>query len=604
MSVIATAGHVDHGKSTLVAALTGMEPDRWAEEKERGLTIDLGFVWTRLPSGRDLAFVDVPGHERFLGNMLAGVGPVRAVCLVIAADEGWQQQTTDHCAALLSLGIRHVLIALTRCDRASAAHREEVIANIRRRLGDTLLSQAPILSVSAVSGEGMDELRHALDALLDRAENEEPADPDGPIRLWLDRSFSITGAGTVVTGTLGAGTLRRGDTLLHCGADGHPREVSIRGLHSENEAQPAILPPARAAVNLRGIGSDEVHRGDALLSPGDWLLRREVDVEVCPHALAAVEDARDLPGTLMAHLGTRQDEVHCRPLGSRHARLRWPAPLPLRLGDRVILRAAGDHAVAAGVQVVDLFPPELVRRGDGRRRAEELQRHPGVPGGRRLVEAAGILLREDCRRMGVPTAQCPPGVRAVGPWWASAQWLRGRAGMLSEKVKALDALSPGLLLGEAASVLGVSDQELVRAVAQEAGLEIHEGRVREPGRRIDLGPAERGIATIEEWLAEEPFRAPDAGELRDLGLSPAQLAAAERAGRIIRLGQDKSVVLLASAPEKAVAILRGLGGEFTLSEARRALDTTRRVAVPLLEFLDTQRLTRRVDATRRRVLGG
>lgn len=604
MSVIATAGHVDHGKSTLVHALTGMEPDRWAEEKARGLTIDLGFVWTTLPSGRDLAFVDVPGHERFLGNMLAGVGPVRAVLLVIAADEGWQQQTTDHCAALLSLGIRHAVIALSRCDRATPARRAQSTAEIRRRLDGTLLADAPILPVSAVTGEGLTELQQALDTCVARAEQDEPAEPDAPCRLWIDRSFSITGAGTVVTGTLGAGTLRRADTLLHCSTDGRLREVSIRGLHSENQAQQEILPPTRAAVNLRGVASEDARRGDALLSPGDWMLSGEVDVELCPHALAAVADARDLPGTLMAHLGTRQDEVRCRPLGAQHARLRWATPLPLRLGDRIILRAAGDHAVAAGVQVVDLAPPVLTRRGDGRRRAEDLQKHPGVPDARRVVEQAGARRREECRRMGVQMVPRPPEILEIGEWWVSAEQLGRWSAVLAARVGWLDALSPGLPIGEAATLLGVEDHSLVRAAAKEAGLEIHEGRVREPGRRVDLGPAERGIATIEQWLADEPFRAPDAQELRDLRLGPQQLAAAERAGRILRLGQDKSVILLASAPRQAVEILRGLGGEFTLSEARQALDTTRRVAVPLLEYLDAQRLTRRVDETRRRVLGG
>ena len=210
MHVVATAGHVDHGKSTLVKALTGMEPDRWEEEQRRGLTIDLGFVWTHLPSGRDVAFVDVPGHERFMGNMLAGVGPTPVVCFIVAADEGWQAQSTDHRDAVRALGIRHGVIALTRADRADDARRAEVAARVRHEFADTGLADAPVVTVSARSGEGLDDLRAALDEVLTAA----PApDPDARVRLWIDRSFTVRGAGTVVTGTLPAGTLREGDRL-------------------------------------------------------------------------------------------------------------------------------------------------------------------------------------------------------------------------------------------------------------------------------------------------------------------------------------------------------------------------------------------------------
>ena len=222
MYVVATAGHVDHGKSTLVRALTEMDPDRWEEEKRRGLTIDLGFAWTTLPSGADVAFVDVPGHEKFLGNMLAGVGPAPVVLFVVAADEGWQAQSTDHRDALRALGVKHGIIALTRSDRATV----DRTAEIRTQLAGTPLADAPIIPVSAPTGDGIAALRQALDEVL--ADVPAP-DAQAPVRLWVDRAFSVKGAGTVVTGTLAAGTLRVGDSLKVAAAGGE-RDVEILSL--------------------------------------------------------------------------------------------------------------------------------------------------------------------------------------------------------------------------------------------------------------------------------------------------------------------------------------------------------------------------------------
>ncbi|MDQ1727618.1 MAG: selenocysteine-specific elongation factor, partial [Frankiaceae bacterium] len=205
MDVVATAGHVDHGKSTLVRALTGMEPDRWAEERRRGMTIDLGFAWTTLATGRTVAFVDVPGHQRFLANMLAGAGPAPAVLFVVAADEGWSQQSADHLAALDALGVRHGLIAVTKCDRADPA---AAAARARAELAATSLGECPAVAVSGATGAGLDELRVALDELL---ASLDPPVSDGRVRFWIDRAFTIRGSGTVVTGTLTGGTLHAGD---------------------------------------------------------------------------------------------------------------------------------------------------------------------------------------------------------------------------------------------------------------------------------------------------------------------------------------------------------------------------------------------------------
>ena len=246
--VLATAGHVDHGKSTLVQALTGRDPDRLAQEKARGLSIDLGFAWTVLPSGADVAFVDVPGHQRFVGTMLAGLGPAPAVLFVVAADQGWAAQSSEHLAAVRALGITQGLLVITRADLATRQDRERVRADATQRLATAGL-RVPACTVSANSGEGMDELLAALDDLV--AGLPEP-DAQAPVRLWCDRAFTIPGAGTVVTGTLPAGTLHPGDQLMLL-TGGTQREVVVRGLHSEDLPREQVQPVSRVAVNLRRL---------------------------------------------------------------------------------------------------------------------------------------------------------------------------------------------------------------------------------------------------------------------------------------------------------------------------------------------------------------
>src|SRR4051812_6017135 len=310
MYVVATAGHVDHGKSTLVRALTGMEPDRWAEERRRGMTIDLGFAWTTLPSGASLAFVDVPGHERFVGNMLAGVGPVPAALLVVAADEGWMPQSAEHVAALDALGVRHGLLVITRADLADPG---PALAQARAELAPTTLAGVPDLAVSAVTGAGLPELRHALDDLATRL---PAAVPDAPVRLWVDRSFTIKGSGTVVTGTLHAGTLHVGDDLDLAGT-----RVHVRGLHTLGTPATSVTAVARVAVNLRGVPKDRIARGAALLTPDRFRPTDVIDVRLLGDPVQA------LPETAMLHVGSAAVAVRVRPLGPDTARLRLGAAL-------------------------------------------------------------------------------------------------------------------------------------------------------------------------------------------------------------------------------------------------------------------------------------
>ena len=241
--VIATAGHVDHGKSTLVQRLTGMWPDRLAEEQRRGLTIDLGFAWAEI-DGRQFAFVDVPGHERFVANMLAGVGPVPAVMFVVAATEGWMPQSEEHLAALNALGVRHVLVVISKADLADP---ERAIGQARERIPD-----APV-----VLGTDLNQVRAQLVSMVDRL---PPPDRDADVRLWVDRSFTVRGAGTVVTGTLAAGTVRVGDELEHA-----ERRVTVRGLQSLGQDRTEVGAVARVAVNLRGVDRQHIGRGDIVL---------------------------------------------------------------------------------------------------------------------------------------------------------------------------------------------------------------------------------------------------------------------------------------------------------------------------------------------------
>lgn len=591
--VVATAGHVDHGKSTLVRALTGMEPDRWQEERRRGLTIDLGFAWTTLPSGRELAFVDVPGHERFLGNMLAGVGPVRSVCFVVAADEGWSVQSSDHRDAIAALGIDHGLVVVTRADRAP----ERVAATVdrvREELRDTGLHDAPVVAVSAIDGTGMDELRTTLDEVLSRLPAPEAG---GRVRLWVDRSFSITGAGTVVTGTLAAGSLARGDRLQVVGQE-QRRAAGVRGLESRGAAADRLQPVNRVAVNLRGVAADEVGRGDALVTPDAWPAAASLDVRRSRGV--SLDEA---PAHVVVHVGTAAVPARLRPFGADHARLTLDWPLPLVVGDRLLLRAPGGHRVLGGVQVLDPEPPRLRRRGDGTRRSAELAAMP--PEGDVLAKVArkGAVEESSLRRCGLPTASLPDGVRVVGGWWVHEptydSW-RSRLRELVERERARDPLSGGVSQGSLQAALGQPAAAFLDHLVRDTGLEQHAGQVRLPGERQDLGPAEAGLVELEQRLEAAPFQAPEADDLAALGLGVRELAAAERLGRVLRLRDG--VVLLPRAPALAMRELARLPQPFTTSQARQALGTSRRVAIPLLEHLDSRGWTRRVDDAHREVV--
>ncbi len=643
MYVVATAGHVDHGKSTLVRVLTGMEPDRWAEERRRGMTIDLGYAWMTLPpapgrtAGEQLAFVDVPGHERFVPNMLAGLGPVPAVMFVVAADGGWMPQSAEHLAAVDALGVRHGLLVITRADLADPG---PATRQARAELARTSLGAVEAVSVSAVTGAGMAGLRSALARLVSAlgapaeqapssqapAEQApaEQAGADGPVRLWIDRSFTIKGAGTVVTGTLPAGRVSNGQEL-ELSPPG--RVVRVRGLETLGTPAETVAGVARVALNLRGIAAGEPARGMALIDPGRWTVTSEIDVRIVTRAPAP---RSRFPAQLLLHIGSARTPARLRLLGTEpaagedtvsYARLRLRDPLPLHAGDRVILRDPGAAGLALdGATVLDPFPPPLGRRGAGAAAVRELRSWPDRPRpadllGRHKLLPAARLAAAGAGPLPEPVAA---GWLADPAHWA---WLRSELTAAVAAFCARDPLAPGMPAEAARAALGLPSRDLVpplaagnvsmdggylRVFAREAPPGA--GQVRpeaDPGRG---GPAGQlpprlaaGVRSVLDALAGDPFAAPEAERLRALGLDARALATAARAGLLLRVAD--LIVLAPGADQQAARVLAGLDQPFTTSQARQALRTSRRVAIPLLEYLDRARVTERLPGDLRRIRG-
>ncbi len=578
MHIVATAGHVDHGKSTLVRALTGMEPDRWAEEQRRGMTIDLGYAWVSLPSGRTVAFVDVPGHERFLGNMLAGLGPVSSVLFVVAADEGWRAQSAEHLQAVNALGLTSGLLVITRADLADPT---PALESARRELSASSLGEVPAVAVSAVTGVGMPELADALDRMAAVA---PVPDADAPVRLWVDRRFSVRGSGTVVTGTLPAGTIRTGDELLL-----RDRLVRVRGLQSLGRATELVTGPTRVALNLRAVETADVSRGDTLTSPGRWHSTSVIDVRLGTEI--------DRSGQVIVHLGTDAQAAHLRPLGSDTARLQLARPLPLRPGDRGLLTNPTTRRVTTGLTVLDVEPPELRRRGSAAARARVLAGDNDAA----ILPSRGAMRQSDLAALGVVAS--PTDSISIGEWAVAkvrlAEWAN-RLTKLCRDCLERDPMRPGVSDAAAVAALGLPDRVLLPAVVNAAGLSRMGGSVFVPGAEPRLGAAESGLQELEHALSKNPFDAPSRPQLQEWGLHTRELATAARLGRIVRIAAD--IVLLPEAPDQAVELLRKLPQPFSTSQARQQLATTRRVAIPLLEYLDSAHLTERISPDLRRVV--
>lgn len=559
MRVVATAGHVDHGKSSLVRALTGTDPDRLEEERRRGLTIDLGFAHTVLPDGEGLSFVDVPGHVRFLRNMLAGVGGVDACMFVVAATEGWKPQSEEHLRILELVGLRHGIVALTKADLVDDDWRALQELEVRDHLAGTFLAEAPIVPVSATTGQGMDDLQAALAELVHTT--PASADRDRP-RLWIDRVFAAKGSGTVVTGTLTGGSIALDDVLA---AGRH--EVRVRGIQSHAERHDRIGPGNRVALNLAGVEHTDLQRGDAVVRPGQWRPTMRFDASLT--VLAGLGHQVSRRGAFLAYIGSGEFPVKLRVLGgealapgsSGLVRLHLAAtqaPLPLLPGDRFVLRESGRDETVGGGEVLDVAPvlPASKARPD---------RDP-----QRVVREHGWIEATELEAL---TGEAHPPT--LGRWVIDAQHAAALADGLREKL----ASAPDLGLE-----LATLDERERALLATLDGITIDAGRAR---------PAE-----VRDPLADHPFVAalaaggaapPDAA-----GVDRTQLREMVRRGLVVeREGLYFHATAIDTAARAAAALLVAHPEGFTMSQFREALGITRKHSVPLATELDARGITRR-----------
>ena len=596
MPVVGTAGHVDHGKSTLVQAITGRDPDRWQEEKRRGLTIDLGFAWTDLDDGTEIAFVDVPGHERFIKNMLAGTDGLDAALLVVAADEGWMPQSEEHLGVLDLLGIDRGVVAITKLDRVDDDTAQLVALEVEDRLEGTSLSSASIVGVSAHEGTGLDELRHMLAqsiADLDLGDGDRP-------RLWIDRAFTISGAGTVVTGTLTGGSLAVEDQVTIF-PDRAP--ARIRGLQSHEREHETVGPHRRVAVNLAGIDRDQVRRGAMLGRPGQWLNTASV--------LTRLRTVRDLPepltdrGAYHVHIGSGSWSIRIRLIdsprldGTGHALIRLPRPLPLAVGDRFIVREVGRRAVVAGGVVLD--PDPSLRKAEAKPAAARLDPLVGADPDAIAEALVDIHRKRDVGELARQTR----GGRARGAVEAGSmafsrsafEQIEADAVRLVAEYHAANPLRPGMPTASLSSALGETPAVAETLVSVSELLSSSEATVSLAGHEAGLSQAdEQRWVRAEESLRQSGLSVPRASELP---LDEELLHALVRQGRLVRVSAD--LVYLPEQVNEVMHLLGSLGKEFTVAEFRDLLSVSRKYAIPLLEWLDNEDVTQR-DGDLRRLL--
>jgi selenocysteine-specific elongation factor len=605
MNVVATAGHVDHGKSSLILRLTGMDPDRLAEEKRRGLTIDLGFAWCGLPSGREIGFVDVPGHERFIRNMLAGVGPVRLVMFVVAADEGWKPQSEEHLQIVDVLGASGGVVALTKQDLVD----EETLASrareVRAKLAGSRLADAAVVPCSAVTGFGLDALRAALDAMLERAPAPES---EGRPRQFIDRVFTIKGAGTVVTGTLTGGPLTIGQEAEVL-PTGH--RARIRGLQTHRRSLETAQPVSRVAVNLAGTAKTELERGDVLTLPGQW--RPTSMFEGWIRTVRGLNHTLTARGAYKLYAGSAERDARLRifptdelaPDGEAFVRVTVARPVVLDFKDSFVLREAGRQETVAGGEVLDTEPPPRPGRDpEGRLRARALADRGTLA--RLLVEDRGILrATEVWVHAGVgPEEAVRRGAVVSQGWLYSRSAVDDSLAMLTGALVALHAehpLKPGLEVAEVRGLLARHRPGFAEAGPADALLAHLEATkvLTRDGTTIRMPSHSRGTAGRED--ADRLVRAvqeaepipPSVKELLAAGFGQDLIRAVCAEGRLVRISQEVVVTpgLVARAEEivRANAAPPGL----TVSAFRGALGTSRRFALPILEHFDAKGLTRR-----------
>jgi selenocysteine-specific elongation factor len=598
LHVVATAGHVDHGKSSLIVRLTGIDPDRWEEEKRRGLTIDLGFAWGPLPSGREIGFVDVPGHERFVRNMLAGVGPVRLVLFVVAADEGWKPQSEEHLAIVDVLGAHAGVVALTKADLVDEETLSLAEEEVRDRLAGTALEAAAVVACSSVSGRGIDELGAALDDMVAAA--PPPPETRRP-RLDIDRSFTIRGAGTVVTGTLTGGTLTGGDEVVI-----HPAGVSarIRGLQSHRRTVEAARPVSRVAVNLAATSLQQAARGDVLAHPGQWRPTTTIEVSIRP--VRSVRRPLTARGAYKLYAGTAErdarvrlygdDEV--RPGAAAFARIRLSRPMVAGAGDRFVLRDAGRRETVAGGVILDTMPPPRPGPDPAGRlhRREETAPHDLAA---LIVEERGRVGADDLLALAGEAPREVPGAERVGRWWVDRNVLRRSEEAVRGSLVVYHhehPLRPGMEAAELRRTAELDDLggEVVDRMARQGVVSRDGTLVRLASHRVSLGEREEEAHRLVEAVASGEPTPPTQRDLAVAGFSRDLVEACLATGRLVRASAE--VLLTPGFARRAEEVAReeaaGPDG-LTVSRFREVLGTSRKYAVPILEWLDGRGVTRR-----------
>jgi selenocysteine-specific elongation factor len=605
--VVGTAGHIDHGKSTLITALTGIDPDRLAEEKRRGMTIDLGFAHMRLPSGREISIVDVPGHARFMRNMLAGTHGLDAVLLVVAADAGVMPQTREHLEIVDLLDVRRGIVVLSKVDLVDEAWLKLVEAEVREALEKTVLAGAALLPVSAVTGQGLDELQAALDVLLDQV---EPRVDHGVPRLPIDRVFTMSGFGTVVTGTLVDGTLSVGDEL-EVVPRGHL--VRVRGLQRHNRSVDMAPPGSRVAANITGVEKSELARGDVLAPPRTLQSTRRIDAHV--RVLASAPRSLRHGAELLLHTATT--EVGCRvivlagdaiePGEEGWVQLYLERAIAAGNQDRFVLRVPSPPITLAGGRFVDAAPRKHPRHDDAvgesldRRAAgdvlqEELRKYP-----RGVTEAA--LLKAT---MAQPSDVVGLQARRTGEWlFAEEAWIAvvHRATTEVEAYHAAHPLRPGMPREELRSRLRFppsSFSAVLSTLVAEGVFEERDGAIAAPRHQVALESSDGPAARLLEVLGDHPFAPPSLQEaMQRTGAGLEVVRALAQRGDLVRLSED--IAFTQDAYSKAVAVVKDLiadTGSVTVAQLRDRIGASRRPVLALLEHLDAEKLTRRVGDQR------
>lgn len=589
MPVIGTAGHVDHGKSTLIQSLTGRDPDRWEEEKRRGLTIDLGFSWMTLPSGVEVSFVDVPGHERFAKNMLAGVEAIDVALFVVSLEEGWMPQSEEHLAVLDLLNVTRGVVALTKTDRVEPETVGKTASDIAFRLAGTALAASPVIPVSALTGQGMTELVSALDRQI----GDLDAVTSGSPRMWIDRVFTITGAGTVVTGTLLDGPLHVGDAV-----ELWPGFVTarVRNLESHEQSLEEVQPRRRVAINLAGVERQRLRRGTMLGQPYAWLPTRKMS--------AVLTTARYEPpvfvdkGSFHVHLGTSATDASIRVVDEGPPTIvviELAESRPAKVGDRFIVRDVGRRRVVAGGRVLDPQP--------ARKRKEVVDQASDLIASMEATpdEVATVLLhgrsRARLNELAAHSGGGHPTVAIEADGWAisaaEAQVVRRRAISLVEDHQQNHPLAGGISTAELASRSGIGVNLLTRVLEGATDLTVS-------GSVVSVSPGGEQRAEHPNWqvarevLAEAGLAPP---ALTSLNLDRDLVAALTREGSLVRVSDE--FVYLPEQLDGLVALIRSMPAEFTVSEFRQHAGLTRKHAVPLLEWADRKEITVRMGDRRR-----